>query len=149
MPEYLHLISHRFLGQPGIGNRWDYPDIFLWSEDSRGETTIPCLIAFYFNRTFLYSREKRWAFERQLQDHFPVELWGRWYTYWMFSEGYIWAERLEEGMESYLPAELRKRFERAGIEYDEFVTTELQSTNGHKEVENAHDLLMVPQPESD
>lgn len=148
MQEHLYTITYRFLGQPAPGNRWLYPDIMLWDEDRNGNNLIPAFVIFYFNPTYRYPYEKRWALERQLADHIP----DKWDCYWFFGEGYIFAERRDDELGSALPESVRNMNRHAAHQYDVFLAAQGEdfSGNGHKEIlEDENVVFVVPQPEPD
>lgn len=143
--EYLHSITYRFLNLPPPGNRWFYPDVKLWDEDKYGRNIVPGFVIFYFNQSYRYPYEKRFALKQQLQNHIPES----WDLYWFFGEGYIYAERKGEGIESVISPAVREMNYRGVSAYDETLSRLKPETNGHKDLEDADDLLMVQYTESD
>ena len=141
MREYLYRNTHRFIGMPAAQNTWLYPDIKLWGEDANGNNLLPDFVVFYFDQSYAYPYEKRWALERHLAELIPP----RWDCYWFFTDGYIFAERRDFGEPSILPENIRNMNRHAVHQYD----TSLASTNGHfKEVlEHENVVFMVPQSE--
>ena len=141
MQEYLHAISYRYLGQPPPGNRWLYPDIFLWDENENGDHVIPALVAFYFNVSVRIPWETRHKFSFHLRDQIPPA----WDLHWHMGEGYVWAERRIEGIVSTIPAREQEYLAWTEKVYDET----LERTNGHKDIGDGDNLLVVPYDESD
>jgi hypothetical protein len=140
MRRYLYINTHRFTGMPAVDNAWLYPDIKLWGEDEDGDNLIPDFAIIYFNQSYAYPHEKRWALERQLANLIPP----RWHCYWFFGEGYIYAER-DYGLPSILPETIRNMHLHIVHQYDKL----LAETNGYlKEVlEDESVVFVVPQSE--
>ena len=135
---YLYQNTHRFIGMPAVQNTWLYPDIMYWGEDIDGNNLIPDFVIFYYDQSYAYPYEKRWALERQLADLIPPN----WDCYWFFGQGYIFAERRDYGEPSILPESIRDMNRHAAHRYDR----QLAETNGHykEALEDANTVFTVP-----
>jgi hypothetical protein len=141
MRRYLYINTHRFVGMPAVDNAWLYPDILRWGQDTDGNFFIPDFVIIYYDQSYAYPYEKRWALTRQLSDLIPP----RWDCYWFLGQGYIYAERRDFDEPSIFSENIRNMNRHAAHQYD----TSLASTNGHfKEVlEDGNVMLVVPQHE--
>lgn len=144
MQEHLHVITYRFLNLPPPGNRWYYPNVMAWDENERGDNLIPAFIIFYYNPSYLYPYDDRRALQRQLQQQIPEH----WDCYWMFGQGFLFAEHREDGIPSFLPEEMKNQNRHAAHQYDEYIASlgEDYSRNGHKELPEDEDVVLLVPP---